>query len=446
MRQDWISCDGFGRAGAAPIAQTERKAGLHVSRRNLLVGLGMSALAWTSTRSALAGVTFTPGAAGKTENVLVTIFLRGGADGLSLVIPYAEDAYHRVRPNVGLPSPNDRAFAADKRALDLNGFFGLNPALAPLLPLYHDGQLAAIHAAGSFDETRSHFEAMATMERGLGADGDGPSSGWVARHLSATESPVDSPLRAVAFGSTMPDSLRGAMRAVALQSVADYRLNVDETLRAQISADLGALYGVGKDEISHAGHETLAVLETLRRKDPAANKPENGAVYPDSDLGRGLREVAGLIRADVGMEVACLDKGGWDSHVVQGATVGLLPTLLDDLGKSIAAFAKDLGPEMRRVTVVVMSEFGRRVAENNGLGTDHGHGGAMFLLGGGVKGGQVHARWPGLEPEQLTGAGDLKVTTDYRDVLGEILGNRFRNSRLTEVFAGHRVAPVGLVA
>jgi uncharacterized protein (DUF1501 family) len=416
------------------------------TRRNLLVGLGLGTLAWASPRSALAGVSLTPSTQGRSGNVLVTIFLRGGADGLSLVVPYREDNYHRKRPNVGLPSPTDRRFAADKRSLNLDGFFGLNPALAPLLPLYRDGNMAVVHACGSNDETRSHFEAMSAMERGLATDGSGPASGWIARHLAATEHPDDTPLRAVAIGSTMPDSLRGATQAVAMNSLKEYRLRTDTKVQEDLMRDLAKLCEMNRDEAGLAGSETLKVLHELNGLNPAEQKARHGAQYPESDLGRGLREVATLIRADVGLEVASLDKGGWDSHVAQGGTVGWLPNLLQDLAASIAAFTTDMGPEMKRVTVVVMSEFGRRLAENNGLGTDHGHGGALFLLGGGVRGGRVVSRWPGLDDDQLTGPGDLQATTDYRDVLGEVLARRHGNARLGEVFVGHRAKFENLIA
>jgi uncharacterized protein (DUF1501 family) len=233
--------------------------------------------------------------------------------------------------------------------------------------------------------------------------------------------------------------LVGAANATTLASLSDFRLEASESARRS----LNALYGRGKDLVSHAGRETLDVLRTMEGIDAARYKPSNGASYPDSDLGLGLKQVACLVRADVGMEVACLDKGGWDTHVGQGTEAGWLPSLLDDLSKSLAAFAQDMGPEMSRVTTVVMTEFGRRIEENAGLGTDHGHGGAMFVLGGGVNGGKVHAKWPGLD--HPVGPGDLAVTTDYRDVLSEVLRSRMGMRDTSQVFASHSARPVGVV-
>ena len=428
MKNDWFTCDGSGMP-----AQQEglplKAAAWTPSRRGLLVGAGLGLLSWAGKGSALAQLAVSPQKQ-RSHDVLVTIFLRGGADGMNMVVPYAEPNYYRSRPSLAIAAPN--AQSVKGRALDLDGFFGLHPALAPLLPLFESRELAIVHACGSFDTTRSHFEAMAAMERGLAREGPGPSSGWIARHLAATESGHDSPLRAVAFADTMPDSLRGAENAVALTSLDDFRLEAGNSFQL----DLARLYGSGKDEVAEAGRQTLAVLDAMSRLDVHSYRASNGAVYPKSDLGNGLSQVACLVRAKLGLEVACLDKGGWDTHVAQGADTGWQASLLDDLSKSLAAFAADLGSEMSGVTVVVMSEFGRRLEENGGLGTDHGRAGPMFLLGGNVLGGKVHAKWPGLEPHQLDPTGDLLVTTDYRCVLGDVLANRTGNPDLTSVFPG----------
>jgi uncharacterized protein (DUF1501 family) len=367
------------------------------------------------------------------HDVLVTIFLRGGADGLNMVVPYAEANYYRSRPSLGIAGPTEKGRSG--RALDLDGFFGLHPALAPLLPIFKAGELGIVHACGSDDSTRSHFEAMAAMERGIAREGSGPSSGWVARHLLSTEHTDDSPLRAIAFADTMPDSLRGATNAVALTSLTDFKLEAD----GQTHAALSDLYKPGKDEVAQAGRQTLSALDALGRLDVKGYRSSHGATYPNSDLGNGLRQVACLIKAKLGLEVACLDKGGWDTHVAQGSDTGWQATLLDDLAKSIAAFTSDLGSEMQGVTLVVMSEFGRRLEENGGLGTDHGRAGPMFLFGNSVVGGKVHARWPGLEDHQLDPTGDLKVTTDYRSVLGDVLKRRMGNDSVDEVFRGAAV-------
>ncbi|MDR3689540.1 MAG: DUF1501 domain-containing protein [Fimbriimonas sp.] len=433
IKNSWWSCD------------EQRKWEASVSRRSVLLGAGFSLAMWTGARSALADLTVATQARDRPHDVLVYVFLRGGADGLNIVAPYAEDAYYRRRPNLSIAAPKDARTKPEARLLDLDGFFGLHPALAPLLPSYREGQMAILHAVGSQDGTRSHFEAMAAVERGLAFEGPGPSSGWIARHLSSTEKQADSPLRAVAFGGTMPDSLRGASNTVALESITDFKLETDDDRRAHLERSLLSLYSEGRDEVAHAGQETIKVLDALRKIDPNQYKPSNGATYPATDLGSGFRQTACLIRAKLGLEVACLDRTGWDTHFAQGSTVGILALSLDDLGKSLSAFVRDLGREMAGVTVVVMTEFGRRLAENSSLGTDHGRASAMFVLGGGAAGGQVYRRWPGIEDYQLDETGDLRVTTDYRDVLAEVLRNRLGSDRLDTIFQGYAPKPVGIV-
>lgn len=442
-KQDWMFCDGEGRVGPfrpeRAVEPVSAEAQIAISRRHLLVGVALGGLVWASRRSALAQMAVSR--PGTRPNVLVNIFLRGGMDGLNAVVPYGEDDYHRARPSLGIAAPKDPG--KGDRSLDLDGFFGLNPALSPLLPLFRDGKLGLVHAAGSGDETRSHFEAMATMEHGMSAEATGTASGWLARHLESSAGDRNSPLRAVAFSSVMPDSLRGATQATALESLADFRLAAGDEEEAQFRSALTELYGSGKDAIAQAGRETLEVLEALNRVDPRRYVPSNGAKYPDTDLGRGLRQVAFLIKADLGLEVAFLDKGGWDTHVAQAQ---LLSGHLDDLARSLAAFSQDLGNDLKRVTTVVQTEFGRRVQENTGLGTDHGHGSVMFLLGGGVKGGKVHGEWPGLKADALDGPGDLQVTTDYRLVLAEVLQQRCGNDRISEVFPNLSSKSLGFVS
>lgn len=413
----------------------------------MLVGAALGAVSWiASDRTALADLTFKPGRKDTDGNVIVVIFLRGGMDGLNVVVPYREDAYYRGRPSLALGKPGSRKDAV----LDLNGNFGFHPAMAPLLPLYHDGKLACLHAVGSQDGTLSHFEAMAAMERGLARMGPGQVSGWLARHLNSTEPSRATPLRAVALSSVMPDSLRGGTDVIALESLDQFQLRLPNAAPkehlALFKESLRDLYADGKDAMAEGGRETLAVLDTLNNLDVKGYKPFGGAAYPDSDLGQGLKQTALLVKAGVGLEIACLDKGGWDTHVTQGSSTGWQATQLDDLAKSLAAFCTDLGPGLDRVTTIVMTEFGRRAYENSGLGTDHGRGSAMFLAGGGVKGGQVYANWPGLEETQLEPPGDLRVTTDYRNVLGEVLSKRAGNERLGEVFPDFTPAFPGLIA
>jgi len=449
MRRDWFACDGRGgpciRPGLPPPG-SGACAQASISRRQLLVGAGLAGVAWAARGgTALAQLAVAPGE-DSGRGVLVNLFLRGGADGLHMVAPCGEDAYHRLRPNLRLAAPGDRTAAVEDRALPLDGFYGLHPALAPLKLHFDEGRLGLVHAVGSADQTRSHFEAMAAMERGLADDKGSESSGWIARLLAATPSPEASPLRAVALASTMPDALRGATTAVALQSLAEFRLESPSTPEgAQFRDALADLYGAGTDSASQAGRETLAVLETLNRLDPSRYRPAPGAVYPDSDLGRGLRQVACLLKSPVGLEVAFLDPGGWDTHVAQGRGGGWMPLRMDDLARSLAAFLTDIAAHLHRVTVVVQTEFGRRAGENSGLGTDHGRAGVMMIAGGGVVGGRVLGRWPGLEPGQLEGPGDVRVTTDYRDVLAEIASLHLGCSALDAVFPGHQPSRRGFV-
>jgi len=459
---DWWTCEGGPDAAAGvhlpspPIQENTPVAAL--PRRVLLGGALAAAVAWAAhgPPSALADLAVRPGKADPDGDILVNLFLRGGADGLNLVAPYGEDAYHRARPTIGLAAPSDRKRESGGRALDLDGFFGFHPALAPLYPFYQEGQLAVVHACGSGDESRSHFEAMAAMERGQegsdAAKASGNASGWLARHLAGTPSAgSSSPLRAIAFAGTTPDSLRGATGVTTLNSLADFRLQLPATGERgpavrQALADLYRTSSDG-DAIAQAGRETLAVLDTLRKIDPARYQPSNGAAYPESELGNGLKQVAALVKGRVGLEVACLDRGGWDTHVAQGGATGWLALQLADVAGGLAAFARDLGTDaMKRVTVLVTTEFGRRVQENSGLGTDHGRASVMFVLGGGVNGGRVFARWPGLETHQLDPTGDLRVTTDYRDVLAEVAAKRLGNPRLADLFPGHAPHFPGITA
>ena len=411
------------------------------SRRALLRGAALGGVTWlTGIPSALANLGFREDAADR--DTLVVVFLRGGADGLNVVPPYAEDDYHRRRPSLRLRSPKEST--GDAKTLDLDGFFGLHPSLSSLYPLYKEGQMAVVQAVGSADQTRSHFEAMSAMERGLARLGPGAATanGWLARYLNHTASEDDSPLRAVAIGDLMPDSLRGGMSAMALPDLGAYQLRGGPGFRDR----LAKAYAAGGDVIADAGRETLRVLDTLNRLDYKSYRPTSPASYPTSDLGNALKQVAFLLKADVGLEVAFLDKGGWDTHVAQGSTSGWLASLLDDVGDSIAAFTSDIGARMKRTTVVVMTEFGRRVYENSGLGTDHGRASCMFVLGGSTQGGKVYGAWPTLADEALEGTGDLRVTTDYRDVLGEVLRKRMGLADLGPVFPGLSAKPLGLIA
>ncbi len=461
-QDQWWSCDGQGVAdgGSVPYTGAEGQGedlpldgGGHVrsewgevdagfTRRTMLSGLALSTIGWLAgQRSALAQVSVNPNR-GVRGDTLVVIFLRGGMDGLNVVVPYREDDYFKARPSLKLSTPNSGP-AAD-RVLDLNGDFGFNPALAPWLSLYKDGEMAVLHAVGSQDQTRSHFEAMNAMEKGLARAGTGTSSGWLARFLNESPPAESSPLRAVSFSTTMPDSLRGATSAIALESLEEFRLATDQIRAEAFGSSLKRMYDVDHDAVTQAGKETLDVLETLNKLDLKSYRSAGQSSYPTGDLGTGLKQVAMLLKAEVGLEVAALDKGGWDTHVAQGTSAGWMTTLLDDLAKSVRAFVDDMGPAMKRVTVVVMTEFGRRVEENAGYGTDHGRGSAMFVFGGSVNGGKVYADWPTLAKEKLEGPGDLRVTTDYRSVLSELLVRRMGVMDTSGIFPGFVGNSVGV--
>ena len=413
-----------------------------ISRRNFLqaVAAGAPALVWPEWMPRLA---FAPEQTNPRGDVLVVIFLRGAADVLNMVVPHGEDAYYQMRPTIGIPRPDDSGALQANRAIDLDGFFGFHPSLAPLLPAWQDGHLGIIHACGAPDESRSHFKAMELMERGV-EDERGPASGWIGRHLASYNTGNTSPLRAIGLGETVPRSMYGSVPATALQSIVDFHLNGDWQAAKQMQSLLQTLYS-GEDDLAQVGQETLGVLDTLEQLDPTAYLPHPDAIYPESSFGDGLRQIAMLIKEEIGLEVASIDLGGWDTHFGQGGSVGLMALLLNDLAQGLAAFHADLHDKLGEVTVVVMSEFGRRAQENASLGTDHGHGSAMFLLGGNVIGNKIHGRWPGLDRELLFGPGDLAVTTDYRDILAEVLTRRLNNHAIDQIFPDYITTPQGVL-
>jgi len=387
-------------------------------------------------------LSFAPQNSAPRGDTLVVVFLRGAADGLNMVIPHADEEYHRLRPSLRLPRPDDPRAAEDRRAIDLDGFFGFHPALRPLLPAWEAGQMACIQACGAPDESRSHFKAMELMERGVSEE-SGPATGWIGRHLSSLNTNNPSPLRAIGLGEQIPRSLYGPIPASSLRSIADFHLGDSNAAQALASA-LSVLYA-GEKDLCITGQETLQIMETLGKLDPGSYS-SSGSDYPDSEFGRGLQQIAMLIKAEIGLETAAIDLGGWDTHFAQGVQDGLMARLMDDLSAGLAAFHSDLASQMNGITLVVMTEFGRRAYENASLGTDHGHGGLMFVLGGAVNGGQVVTKWPGLEKENLVGPGDLAVTIDYRDVLSEILSKRLHNPAQAEIFPGYEPEPVGVVS
>ena len=363
---------------------------------------------------------------GPAGDVLVVVFLRGGMDALYAVPPHGDDRYFACRPAMVAIAPG-----RTKGITDLDGLFGLHPQLAWFAEAYREKHLAIVHACGSPDSTLSHFHAMQTVERGV-AEGASTGSGWLARHLASHKSVNASPMRAIAFSNVLPTSLQGAAQAQSVNSLSDLRLSLPAGWNG-FSQALGQLYAQGQDPVARAGRGTLQLMKSLERLQTEQYRPEGDAEYPPAALGRSLGQVAQLIKADVGLEVACLESHGWDSHL---DTVGALQQPLETLATSLCAFYRDLGDRLRRVVIVVMSEFGRRAHENSAGGTDHGRGTAMFVMGGGLHGGKVYGQWPGLADDRLDRNGNLSVTTDYRSVLAEIVDRRLGNARLDEVFPG----------
>ncbi|HEY0512595.1 MAG TPA: DUF1501 domain-containing protein [Thermoanaerobaculia bacterium] len=403
------------------------------TRRSFLrtVGLGSLALPTWFPRLAFSA---TPS---PQRDVLVCVFLRGAADGLNILVPFGDRDYYANRPTLAIKKPA----ATAGTAVDLDGFFGLHPSLAPLKELYDDGALAAVHAAGSPDETHSHFEAMDFMERGTPGS-KSLTTGWIGRHLATLSTGNSSPFRAVGVGHLVQASLRGPVSATALQSIADFHL---KGLRspaelAGFQTSLASLYP-SSDFLDGQAKQTFNAVAMLAATNPGTYQPQNGAQYPASDFGSGLEQVAQLIRADLGLEVACVDVGGWDTHSGEGSATGTLANLLADLASGLHAFHTDLADRMGHITVVTMSEFGRRVKENASGGTDHGHGNCMFLLGGGIAGGKVYGTWPGLAAEQLYGPGDVAITTDFRTVLSEVVERRLGNPKTADIFPGFTRPP-----
>ena len=373
------------------------------------------------------------------RDVLLCIFLRGAADGLNIVVPHGEAEYYQRRSTLAIPQPGQGADAA----LDLDGFFGLHPALDSFKRLYDAQVLAAVHACGSPDPTHSHFDGMDFMERGLPGD-RGTFTGWLGRHLQATAGSNDSPMRAVGLGGSVQTSLRGPVAAVAISSIANFHLKERQVDPNVVEAALRELYG-SMGALSGVAGQTFTVLDQIAPRLKPDYAPAPGARYPNTRLGQMLKEFAQLVKGDLGLEVACADFGGWDTHANQGGVKGAMATLLSELGQSLEAVVTDLADHLDRLTIVTMSEFGRRVQENGSKGTDHGHGNCMFVLGGNVHGGKVHGQWPGLQREQLYGPGDLQVTTDFRDVLGEIVQARLGNSAIDQVFPNYQPQSLGIL-
>ncbi len=347
------------------------------------------------------------------KKVLITIFLRGAVDGLNMIVPYADPEYYLLRPSIAIPQPGKT-----DGAIGLDGHFGMHPAMTSLEPFWRSGKLGVIHSSGSPDNTRSHFDAQDYMESGTPGV-KSTRDGWLNRALQATAGKDDSPFRAVAMTRTLPRSLNGRAPSVAMTNLADFAVRAG-VFTSELRGGFEGVYNQHtSDELRNAGNETFEAIKFLRSADAAKYKSENGAAYPATPFGRSLLQIAQLIKAGVGLQVAFAESGGWDTHVNQGGSRGQLANLLRDLSNSIAAFATDLDKRMDDVVLLTMSEFGRTARENGSRGTDHGHGNAMLVLGNTVKGGKVYGEWKGLRNDQLNEGRDLAVTTDFRDVFAE---------------------------
>ncbi|HXI23038.1 MAG TPA: DUF1501 domain-containing protein [Pyrinomonadaceae bacterium] len=371
-------------------------------------------------------------ASGGRRKTLIAIFQRGAVDGLNVVVPHGESNYYNLRPNIAIPKPNGGAEAA----LNLDGFFGLHPSLAVFKPLWDSKRLAIVHASGSPDNTRSHFDAQDYMESatpGVKSTEDG----WLNRYLQSKADPQKSLFRAVSMTQQMPRAMQGKAPTIAMANLADFNIRAGQS-SASVQGGFEAMYDQAvNDTLRGTGKETFEAINYLKQVNPAQYKVENGATYPQTPFGNSLRQIAQLIKAGVGLEVAFTDIGGWDTHVNEGNQQGQLSNLLRQFSNAIAALYTDLGQRMDDVVILTMSEFGRTVKENGNRGTDHGHANAMFIVGNSVRGGKVYGDWPGLKTDQLYEGRDLALTTDFRDVFSEVAQKHLGATNLKSIFPGY---------
>jgi uncharacterized protein (DUF1501 family) len=406
---------------------------MSITRRVFLRNSALAVVGTAAVPSFLARAAMGAAAPGTRTRRLVVIFQRGAADGLNIVVPHAEPQYYAMRPSINIPR---------KAVLDLDGFFGLHPSLAPFQPLWQQRQLAIVHAAGSPDPNRSHFDAQDFMESGT--PGVKVHRGWMAQSRFAQPAGASqkSAFEAIAMGPSIPRILSGleppsrsttstiSPSAAAIRKLRPWPIPFE------------AMYDHSLDTVMHGtGEETFDAVKMLKAADPSKYKPAPGADYPKGRFGDSLRQLAQLIKANLGVQVAFADIGGWDHHVNEGATEGQIANVLRDFSQSLAAFWTDLGDLGEDTVVVTMSEFGRTARENGNRGTDHGHANVMFVLGGPVKGGKVYGRWPGLDQSQLYEGRDLALTTDFRQVLGEAVARHMGNKNLGTVFPGYDNQP-----
>lgn len=407
-----------------------------ITRRVFLKGGAIAVVGTTVVPAFLQRVALASDKAATGKKRFVVIFQRGAADGLNIVVPHAEQSYYSMRPTIAIPR---------QQVIDLDGFFGLHPAMASFKPLWDQGHLAIVHAAGSPDPTRSHFDAQDYMESGTPGL-KSTEDGWLNRALRNPAEKDNSPFRAIALGSALPRMLAGSAPAVAVSNVNDFGVGGRNPQAQPLSNTFEAMYDHSVDAVLHGtGQETFDAVKMLKSADPQKYTPAPGANYPRGPLGNALRQVAQLMKADLGVEVAFSDVGGWDHHVNEGSVQGQIAQRVGELSQAMSAFWTDMGNMAEDTVVVTMSEFGRTARENGNRGTDHGHANVMFVLGGPVKGGRVYGKWPGLAQEQLYEGRDLALTTDFRRVLGEVVQRHLGNRNLNAVFPGYENSASGFL-
>ena len=401
---------------------------MSITRRAFMRNSAMAVVGTTAIPSFLTRAAFGAVEAGGRTKRLVVIFQRGAADGLNIVVPHGEQAYYSMRPTINIPR---------NQVVDLDGFFGLHPSMSALQPIWQQGHLAIVHATGSPDPTRSHFDAQDFMESGTPGV-KATEDGWLNRSLhSLPQSGDPSSFRAIALGPSLPRILSGSESAIAVNNVNDFGIGGGSKGAAPMANTFEAMYAQSVDSVLHGtGQETFEAVKMLKAADPSKYTPALGANYPRGRFGDSLRQLAQLIKANLGVQVAFADIGGWDHHVNEGSTQGQLANVLGEFSQSLGAFWIDLGDLAEDTVVVTMSEFGRTARENGNRGTDHGHANVMFAMGGAVKGGKVYGRWPGIDQSQLYEGRDLAVTTDFRAVLGEGVAKHLGNPHLEQVFPG----------
>ncbi|MFY9233648.1 MAG: DUF1501 domain-containing protein [Fimbriimonadaceae bacterium] len=401
-----------------------------LSRRSFIGGTAAATVAASLGYSWLPRFAF--GASGANRDILISVFLRGGSDGLTICVPHGDSGYYTARPNIAVPPPGSGQTGA---ATDLNGFFGFPLEMLPLLPAYQNGHLAIVHAIGSQTWSRSHFDAQAWMEL---SDRNNPTNttGWLGRHLATSPEMVPgAPIRGIALNYGMPRIMNGGPKTLPIPDPPNFDYFAYYPNKDEMIGWIEKQYNKIRDDERQAVRDTNNTIAFLNTIDFENYAPGGGAVYPETNFGYAMKSVAAMMRANIGMEAAHIDIDGWDTHAQQGSVGGYMAALMDDLGKSLGALYTDLaGANRMDFTCVVISEFGRNVLENGAIGTDHGAGNCMFVLGGKVNGGQVYGTWPGCSQEFLLDGYDLQMTTDYRSVLAEVVDKRLQNGNLSTIF------------